>query len=120
MWRRHSNATLGVLHAILTPRIRGWFVACNMVAGKGCVHSILHAMLIRHQDVPQTSMQSVIPDLATSWSWDEEGTELTFPLRQGVKWHDGKLFTAHVKCTWDLLTGEASEKLRINPEDRRE
>jgi peptide/nickel transport system substrate-binding protein len=68
------------------------------------------------QDVPQTSMQSVIPDLATSWSWNEEGTELTFPLRQGVKWHDGKPFTAwDVKCTWDLLTGKASEKLRINP-----
>ena len=51
-----------------------------------------------------------------SWSWSEDGTELTFPLRQGVKWHDGKPFTAEdVKCTWDLLTGKASEKLRINP-----
>jgi hypothetical protein len=68
------------------------------------------------QDVLQTSMQSVIPDLATGWSWNEEGTDLTFPLRQGVKWHDGKPFTARdVKCTWDLLTGKANEKLRVNP-----
>jgi peptide/nickel transport system substrate-binding protein len=38
------------------------------------------------------------------------------PLPRGVKWHDGKPFTAKdVKCTWDLLTGAASEKLRINP-----
>ncbi|HEX9535699.1 MAG TPA: ABC transporter substrate-binding protein, partial [Stellaceae bacterium] len=38
------------------------------------------------------------------------------PLRQGVKWHDGKPFTAQdVKCTWDLLTGKASDKLRLNP-----
>src|SRR5204863_9917972 len=59
---------------------------------------------------------SIVPDLATSWSWNEEGTELTFPLRQRVKWHDGKPFTAaDVKCTWDLLTGKASEKLRVNP-----
>jgi peptide/nickel transport system substrate-binding protein len=37
-------------------------------------------------------------------------------LRQGVKWHDGKPFTARdVKCTWDLLTGKANEKLRVNP-----
>ena len=44
------------------------------------------------------------------------GTELTFPLREGVKWHDGKPFTAaDVKCTWDLLMGKASEKLRVNP-----
>src|SRR5437667_12668583 len=50
-------------------------------------------VMFRH-DVPQTSMQSIVPDLATSWSWNEEGTELTLPLRQGVKWHDGKPFTA--------------------------
>ena len=37
-------------------------------------------------------------------------------MRQGVKWHDGKPFTAaDVKCTWDLLPGKASEKLRVNP-----
>ena len=33
-----------------------------------------------------------------------------------MKWHDGKPFTAaDVKCTWDLLIGKSSEKLRINP-----
>ena len=37
-------------------------------------------------------------------------------MRQGVKWHDGKPFTARdVQCTWDLLTGKANEKLRVNP-----
>jgi peptide/nickel transport system substrate-binding protein len=66
------------------------------------------------QDVPQNSMKSVVPELATSWSRNEEGTELTFPLRQGVKWHDGKPFTAaDVKCTFDLLMGKTKEKFRI-------
>jgi len=68
------------------------------------------------QHVPQNSLQSIVPDLATGWSWNEEGTELTFPLRQGVAWHDGRPFTAKdVQCTWDLLTGKSSEKLRVNP-----
>jgi peptide/nickel transport system substrate-binding protein len=68
------------------------------------------------QDVKQNSLKSIVPDLATGWAWNEEGTELTLPLRQGVKWHDGRPFTAaDVKCTIDLLMGRAKDKLRINP-----
>jgi ABC-type transport system substrate-binding protein len=65
--------------------------------------------------VSQASLSSVVPERATSWSWNEDGTELTLPLRQGVRWHDGQSFTAQdVQCTWDLLTGKSSDKLRVN------
>jgi peptide/nickel transport system substrate-binding protein len=77
---------------------------------------VFNNLVIFKQDVPQNTLRSIVPDLATGWAWNEEGTELTFPLRQGAKWHDGKPFTAaDVKCTIDLLQGKASEKLRINP-----
>jgi len=77
---------------------------------------VFNNLVMYKQDVLQNSMKSIVPDLATSWSWNEEGTELTFPLRRGVKWHDSKPFTAaDVKCTIDLLMGNAKEKLRINP-----
>jgi peptide/nickel transport system substrate-binding protein len=77
---------------------------------------VFNNLVMFKQDVPQNSLRSIVPDLATGWAWNEEGTELTFPLRQGVKWHDGKPFTAaDVKCTFDLLMDDAKEKLRINP-----
>src|SRR5260370_2569944 len=68
---------------------------------------VFNNLVMYDQHVPQNGLQSIVPDLATGWSWNEDGTELTFPLHQGVKWHDGKPFTAgDVKCTWDLLTGK--------------
>src|SRR5215471_4724379 len=77
---------------------------------------VFNNLVMFDQHVPQNSLRSILPDLATGWAWNEEGTELTFPLRQNVKWHDGKPFTAaDVKCTVELLMGNAQEKLRINP-----
>src|ERR1700755_1250079 len=50
---------------------------------------------------PHESLETVIPDLAESWSWDATNTKLTFKLRQGVKWHDGQPFTAKEgQFTW--------------------
>jgi peptide/nickel transport system substrate-binding protein len=80
------------------------------------IMGMFNNLVMFDQHVTQNSLQSIVPDLATSWSWDEDGTGLTFQLRQGVKWHDGKPFTAaDVKCTWDLLMETGPEKLRINP-----
>jgi peptide/nickel transport system substrate-binding protein len=77
---------------------------------------IFNNLVMYKQDVAQNSFQSIVPDLASSWSWNEGNTELTFKLRQGVKWHDGKPFTANdVKCTFDLLMGKSKDSLRKNP-----
>jgi len=77
---------------------------------------VFNNLVMFDQHVKQNNMQSIVPDLATGWSWSEDGTQLTLPLREGVKWHDGKPFAANdVKCTWELLTGKSSDKLRLNP-----
>src|SRR6266851_7222924 len=77
---------------------------------------VFNNLVVFDQHVAQNSVASIVPDLATRWAWSEDGRELTFPLHQGVKWHDGKPFTAaDVKCTWDLLMGTGSDKLRVNP-----
>jgi peptide/nickel transport system substrate-binding protein len=86
------------------------------IAAEGPMMGVFNNLVMYKQDVPQSGLQSIVPDLASEWSWDEDKSQLTFRLRQGVKWHDGKPFTAKdVQCTWDLLSGKSSEKLRINP-----
>jgi peptide/nickel transport system substrate-binding protein len=88
----------------------------STIAVLGPMMGVFNNLVMFDQHVKQNSIESIVPDLATGWSWNEEGTALSFTLRQGVKWHDGRPFTAgDVKCTWDLLTGKSSEKLRINP-----
>src|SRR5215467_1507819 len=66
---------------------------------------------------PHESLETVIPDLAESWSWDATNTKLTFKLRQGVKWHDGQPFTAKdVQCTWRMLIGKGeTQDFKRNP-----
>jgi peptide/nickel transport system substrate-binding protein len=77
---------------------------------------VFNNLVIFKQDEPQNTLDSIVPELAAGWTWNEDGSELTFALRKGVKWHDGKPFTAaDVKCTLDLLQGKVAEKLRINP-----
>jgi peptide/nickel transport system substrate-binding protein len=84
--------------------------------GQRTTMGVFNNLVMFDQHVKQNSLQSIVPDLATGWSWNEEGTALTLPLRQGVKWHDGKPFTAKdVQCTWDLLLEKSSDKLRLNP-----
>jgi peptide/nickel transport system substrate-binding protein len=83
--------------------------------GQRVTMGVFNNLVMFDQHVKQSSLQSIVPDLATGWSWNEDGTALTLPLRKGVKWHDGKPFTAKdVQCTWDLLLDKSSDKLRIN------
>src|SRR5271167_1337929 len=78
--------------------------------------AVMNNLVLFDQHVAQNSLSDIVPELATDWAWDEDGTRLVFHLRQGVKWHDGKPFTAaDVKCTWDLIQGKSAERLRVNP-----
>ena len=77
--------------------------------------AVYNNLVVFDPDSKQNRPDRIVPDLATEWTWGNDGKDLTFKLREGVKWHDGKPFTsADVKCTWDMLTAKDS-KLRKNP-----
>src|SRR5580704_9422008 len=85
----------------------------STIVAEGPMMAVFNNLVMFDQHVAQNSMATIVPDLALSWAWGEDGKDLTFKLRDGVKWHDGKPFTAaDVKCTWDLLTEKGEAKLR--------
>ena len=51
--------------------------------------SVFNNLVLYRQDAPQTSIDTIEPELATAWSWSPDNLKLTFKLREGVKWHDG-------------------------------
>ena len=76
--------------------------------------SVFNNLVMFDQNVAKNSFESIVPDLATTWKWSDDGKTLAFKLRQGVKWHDGKPFTAKdVQCTFEMLL--STDKLRRNP-----
>ncbi len=77
---------------------------------------VFNNLVMFDQHKPKNSTETIVPDLAESWSWNDDGTKLTFKLRRGVTWHDGKPFTAKdVACTWDMLLEKTRAKFRKNP-----
>jgi len=67
---------------------------------------------------PVENPDSVVPELAERWSWQDNYRNLVFFLRKGVKWHDGQPFTSKdVKYTFDMVSEapESHAKLRLNP-----
>ena len=78
--------------------------------------SVFNNLVLFNQHKEKNTVENIVPELATSWAWNADGTALTFILRQGVRWHDGKPFTsADVKCTWDYILGRSATPLRSNP-----
>ena len=66
----------------------------------------------------QESVDTLIPELAEKWSWQDGYRNLVFFLRRDVKWHDGKPFTsADVKYTFDMVRAapDARARLKVNP-----
>ncbi|MGC1429068.1 MAG: ABC transporter substrate-binding protein [Albidovulum sp.] len=69
-------------------------------AGTSDFLSIRHVNLVRYAD----DLATIVPNVAKSWTWNDDYTQLTFKLRAGHKWSDGQPFTsADVKFWYDNI-----------------
>ena len=72
--------------------------------------AVYNNLVLYDQHKKLNSMETIQPELATSWAWNDDKTKLTFKLRNDVKWHDGKPFTAKdVVCTLDKLQEKGTD-----------
>jgi peptide/nickel transport system substrate-binding protein len=58
------------------------------------ISDVYHARMVYEPFVAADSAMQPIPWLAESWESNDTGTEWTFHVRQGVKFHDGSPLTA--------------------------
>jgi peptide/nickel transport system substrate-binding protein len=78
--------------------------------------SLFNNLVLFDQSKKLNTADAIQPELATSWTWNEDATRLTFKLRDDVTWHDGKPFTAKdVICTFDKLMEKDTGAFRKNP-----
>jgi peptide/nickel transport system substrate-binding protein len=65
-------------------------------AGTSDFLSVRHVNLVRYSD----DLQTIVPNVAKSWEWNDDFTQLTFHLREGHKWSDGSPFTSADVAFW--------------------
>ncbi|THB75909.1 MAG: ABC transporter substrate-binding protein [Desulfobacteraceae bacterium] len=70
-------------------------------SGTSDLLSIRHVNLVRYHD----DLKTIVPNIAKSWKWNADFTELVITLRKGHKWSDGAPFTSEDVVFWyeDLI-----------------
>ncbi|NDJ61549.1 MAG: ABC transporter substrate-binding protein [Chloroflexi bacterium] len=65
-------------------------------SGTSGILSWRHVNLVRFSD----DLQTIVPNIARDWAWNDDFTEITFFLREGHRWSDGQPFTAEDIDFW--------------------
>ena len=71
------------------------------------------ANLVRFSD----DLSTIVPNVAKSWKWNDDFTEITFVLRSGHKWSDGEPFNADDMVFYvnDILLNKEIHKVIPSP-----
>ncbi|HET8531053.1 MAG TPA: ABC transporter substrate-binding protein [Methylomirabilota bacterium] len=108
----------GILNSVLTEDPPGLIIHESATVSNTWPMMPCYSNLVLFDPLkPLESADTVIPELAERWSWQDNYKNLVFFLRKNVKWHDGKPFTsADVKYTFDVAreAPEAPAKFRLS------
>lgn len=109
----------GILNAMLVEDPPGFSIhESATISGVWPVAPCYSNLVTFDPQKPLETVDTVVPELAERWSWQDNYRNLVFFLRHGVKWHDGQPFTAKdVKYTYDVVreAKNAPAKLRLSP-----
>jgi peptide/nickel transport system substrate-binding protein len=103
-----AQARKGVINVLVQPEPPGLMMGLVQNGPTQLIAGNIYEGLLRYDDklVPQ-------PQLATSWTVSPDSTVYTFKLKPGVKWHDGKPFTAaDVVFSVDVFLRKTHARLR--------
>jgi len=92
-------------------KLRGICIAYE--SGTSEVMAWRHANIVRFSD----DVRTIVPNVAKSWKWNDDYTEITFALRKDHRWSDGAPFTADDVVFYmnDIILNEEIHKATPSP-----
>ncbi|MGF1777419.1 ABC transporter substrate-binding protein [Vibrio nomapromontoriensis] len=94
----------GVFRHVIGGRPQGWNWSAAQTQGWGGINYTVQECLTRTGPMYQLKADDleVLPNLARSWTWSEDGRSLTMNLIKGAKWSDGNDFDSEdVRFYWE-------------------
>ena len=95
----------GVFRHVIGGRPEGWNWLAGQHQGWGGINLALQECLVRLGPLWQVKAEDQsgpLPNLAKSWDWNDDRTELTMHLVEGIKWSDGDPFdTEDIRFWWE-------------------
>jgi len=92
----------GVFRHVIGGRPEGWNWMAGQHQGWGGINMAMQECLVRQGPRWQVKAeeQGALPNLAKSWEWNDDKTEVTMTLVEGIKWSDGNAFDTEDVAFW--------------------
>ncbi len=107
----------GVFRHVIGGRPEGWNWMAGQHQGWGGINMAVQECLVRQGprwQVRGDDQTGPLPNLARSWEWNDDHTEVTLSLMEGVKWSDGDAFdTEDVRFWWEDNVQDANVASRM-------